>query len=171
MYQSLNSTWRRINEGAARALAGVSKHHHSRLFGLWARARITKISFVEFGTLSMLILPPRRLVEKILHERGAMMLFDEVDDSLRQSMLPREFYSIFYMGDNDQRTHLRIKRFVLIPFRLVLDKVLGFAHLTDVVKVSAYPTKKRVRANFFCGRLRKRRNIERMIVRPGGPQD
>ena len=45
------------------------------------------------------------------------MLLDEVDDRLRQMMLPGQIGAVLHVGDDDQRAHGRDERIVPIRAR------------------------------------------------------
>jgi hypothetical protein len=65
-----------------------------------------------------------------------VVLLDEVDDWLRQMMLPRQIGTVLDVRDDDQRAHGRHERFVPVGvLSLILNEVPRFEHLADVVEV------------------------------------
>ena len=51
---------------------------------------------------------------EILDQRRAVVLLDEVDDRLRQVVLPGQVGAVLDVGDDDQRAHGRHERFVAV---------------------------------------------------------
>ena len=81
------------------------------------------------------------LAKEVFDQRRAVMLLDEVDQRLRQAMLLGQVDAILDVADDDQGAHGRREVFVpaLGADRHVLNKVVRFQHLPDVMKIGPDP--------------------------------
>lgn len=120
------------------ALHGVGQHQHRRLAGGRFRARIAISLLVDFLAVRVSLRTLLRPTEEVFDKRRAVVLADQVDDRLRQVVLPGEFHSLLHVGHDDQRAHRRHERLVAILLALILDEVGGFQHLADIVEVGTH---------------------------------
>ena len=115
---------------------------------------------------------PVGAVVEILHQRRAVVLLDQVDDRLRQVMLPGQVGAVLDVGDNHQRAHRRHERLVAAGLgALVLDEIAGLEHLADVVEIGPHADQQAAGADALRGRLGDRADGDRMVVGAGRAAD
>jgi len=86
---------RRLDEHAARAFHCVGHHKDAGFFRLWLRARIAGTSFRPLRRRQDSTSYSRSLAIKILDECRAVMLLNEIDDRLRESLTAVEVGAVF----------------------------------------------------------------------------
>ena len=90
-----------FSEGTRSAFDCICDHQNSRFFGLRFWARVAEGDFGNlFEVLVSFILFDGLLVE-VLDESRAVVLFDKVDNSLRNLVLPSQVSSVFDVCDDD----------------------------------------------------------------------
>ena len=95
------------------------------------------------------------LVE-VIDQRSAVMLLDDVDDLLVESVLEREIHAFFHVRDDDERAHRRREIVVRIALEVhVLGEIFRLHQFADIVKIGADAAKRGVRADRFGGGLRR----------------
>ena len=67
-----------------------------------------------------------------------MMLLNQIDNLFGQLMAFGEFHSLFYMADQDERTHVGLQSIVTVFPPLVFDEIFRFHHLADIVEIRTY---------------------------------
>src|SRR3989338_2208578 len=90
---------------------------------------------------------------KVTDEFFALMLWNNVYDSLGKFMRPCQFDTIFYVRGNNQGAHGGRKSLMAIVTFLIFDKVFGLFHLSNVVKVTGNTRKQAVGPNRIATRL------------------
>ena len=142
----------RAGQRPRRGLHGIRHHDDGRFLRLRLWTGIPKVSLYHILILGIRRLS--RLLVKIRHEPGAVVLGYQVPDPLGQADLLRQFEAVFHVAGNDQAAHVRRKRLVLVDSEhLVLHEILRFEHLAQVVIIRADSHKQRVGANGFGRRL------------------
>ena len=74
---------------------------------------------------------------EVLHQGGAVVLLDEIDDGLRQVVLLGEGEPVLDVADDDERAERRLQFVVPVLADLVFDEVMRLEHFADVVKIAA----------------------------------
>ena len=88
-------------EGSRSAFDCICDHQNSRFFGLRFWARVAEGDFGNlFEVLVSFILFDGLLVE-VFDECCAVVLFDKVDNSLGNFVLPSQVSAVFDVGDDD----------------------------------------------------------------------
>ena len=84
------------------------------------------------------------------------MLWNDVDDLLRQAGLPGHLDTVLDVGGDDQGGHRRRQAVMRIESALVLDEVLSMIDLADVVIEGAHAAQQAVGADRVGGLLGQR---------------
>ena len=137
--QAFDARGRGIDQRAAGAFHGVGQHQHGRLLGLRLGAGIAEAALVDFAAVGIGLLLLGGPVVEELHPRGAVVLRDQVDDRLRQAVLPGQVGAVLDVGDDHQRAHGGHQRLVAVVVgALVLDEIARLEHLADVVEIGPH---------------------------------
>lgn len=131
-----------IGQGPTRGFRHIGEHYESRFFALRSRTRIVILVFRHH--LTGLVGFLQRLIIKESYQIGSMVLLDDVGDGLSEAVLLSFFHSVLHVGNENERTHTRLKLVMGIRSPLLIfNEVTGLgllADLPDVVKQSAYPS-------------------------------
>ena len=117
-------------------------------------------------------LPAGPFVE-VSHQRGAVVLLDEIDDRFGQMMLSGKLGAVFDMSDYYQRAHGRDERLqtIFFVFSLILDEVARLEHLADIVVIRAHANQQPSCPDGVGGRFGDRAHGDRMVIRARRPAD
>jgi len=146
------------------ALAAIRQHQDRRLARLRPRAGIREICRIDFhpGLLGAL----QRLLVKIRHLRGAVMLHDEVTDPVGQAVAPREPVTLGHMPQDNPDALPRIVETVMRihPVRLVLYKEMGVQDLAGIVVHGCHAHQRRIRIDLLRAQFRQVRHLKAVLV-------
>ena len=144
-----------IDERATGALHRVGEHQDARFARLRFGARIAITALFHALLVRIVLGLPGGLTVEVLDQRRAMVLFNEIDNRLRQAVLSCQVGTVLDVGDDHQRAHGRQQRLVAIRVTpLVLDEVARLEHLANVVEVGSHSNQQTVGTDRFGGRLR-----------------
>ena len=100
------------------------------------------------------------------------MLGDQVDDRLRQPVLPGQIGAVLDVGDDHQRAHGRHERLVAVVVgALILDEIARLEHLADVVEIGPHADQQSAGVDAFGGGLGDRADGDRVVVGARRPAD
>ena len=123
-----------------------------------------------------MILPPGpRVLEllqgalvEVIDKRSPVMLLDDIDDLLVESVLECEVNAFLDVRDDDERAHRRGEIVVRIALEVhVLGEIIRFHQLADIVEVGADAAKSGVRADRFGGGLGEVRDDKAVMIGAG----
>ena len=152
--KSLTSPSSRAGVGSERrsagAFDGIGNHQDGSLLGLRLRARVAVSVFRDRRSIGIGAVAPIGLVIEKLDQRRPVVLLDQIDDRLGQIVLAAQVNTVLDVADDDQRAHRGGQLGVPASrANLVLDKVVRFEHLADVVKISSDADQKGIGPDAF----------------------
>ena len=166
MNEAFDAGRRGVDQGPAGAFDDVGQHQYAGFFRLRLGTGVAERCLVDITGVGIVLEPLGLTAIEIFDERGAVVLLDEVDDRLRQMMLPGQVGSILDVSDDHQRAHGRLQRLVAVAFgTLVFDKIRRLEHLADVVEIGPDADEQAVGADGIGRGFRDRSDVDRMVVR------
>lgn len=139
-YQIVYQVLEALRCGTVQAAGGgfdrIGQHNDSCLAGLGLGARIAETLLEAGRRFASGCVVHQRLMIKIADQGRAVMLGDDADDVLGQTMLSRHLHAIAHMRRDNQGRQRRTEPGMYILPPLVLDEEFGVFHLADVVMVT-----------------------------------
>ena len=105
---------------------------------------------------------------KIIDERSAVMLLDDVDDLLIEPVFEREVNAFLHVRDDDERAHRRREIVVRIALEVhVLGEIFRLHQFADIVEIGADAAERGVRADRFGGGFGEVRDDQTVMIGAG----
>jgi len=112
-------------------LDGVSQHHNRGFFAPRLRPAVSELVFECVPGLFLF----GRLVVKVLHQRGSVVLLDDVHHNLRQSVFLGYLKSVLDVRRDNQRRERWVHPIMHVLEVLVLDEEVRPSDLADIMVI------------------------------------
>jgi len=150
-------------ETSGGAFDGIGEAEDSAFAGLGARSWVAEAFFAHFGEVGFAEVHDFApgagvflLLEGALVEEGdfgsAMVLLDDIDDFLMESVMEGEIDAFFDMGEDDEGAHGGGEFVVGVAIVAhIFGEIIGFHEFTDIVKIGTSAAHCGVSADGFGG--------------------